>query len=46
MDYLLAKIKGHGKGYAMVLSDKTVYDNIPDFTKQLPYDDDYKLKSD
>lgn len=46
MNYLLAKIKGHGKGYAMVLSNKTVYDTIPDFTKQLPYDDDYKLKSD
>ena len=43
MDYLLAKIRGRGAGFSMVLSGETVFDNIPDFSNARAYDDDYKL---
>lgn len=43
MDYLLAKIKGRGAGFSMVLSGETVFDNIPDFSNARTYDDDYRL---
>lgn len=46
MDYLIAKVRGRGESYSMVLSDKTVYDVIPDFTNSRPYDDEYKLRDD
>lgn len=44
MDYLLAKIRGRGAGLSMVLSDQTVFEDIPNFTNARTYDDDYKLR--
>ena len=46
MDYLIAKIKGRGSNYAKLLTDKTTYDTIPDFSQCRAYDDDYKLRGD
>lgn len=43
MDYLLAKIRGRGAGFSMVLSGETIFDSIPDFSNARSYDDDYKL---
>lgn len=44
MDYLLAKIRGRNGGLSMVLSDKTVFEDIPNFMNARAYDDDYKLQ--
>lgn len=44
MDYLLAEIKGRNGGLSMVLSDKTVFEEIPNFMNARAYDDDYKLQ--
>jgi hypothetical protein len=44
MDYLVAKTRGRQSGYALVLSNKTVFDEIPDFSNTRAYDDDYKLQ--
>lgn len=44
MDYLLAKTKGKTGSYYKVLADKTVFDEIPDFTESREYQDDYKLQ--
>lgn len=46
MNYLLAKIRGKGGAFSMVLSNQTVFDGIPDFTNSRPYDDEYKLRED
>lgn len=46
MDYLIAKLKGRGSNYAKLLTDKTTYDTIPDFSQCRAYDDDYKLRED
>lgn len=46
MDHLIAKLKGRGTNYAKLLTDKTMYDVIPDFGQSRPYDDDYKLNDD
>lgn len=46
MDYLLAKVKGRRDGISMILSDSTVFEDIPDFTNAKIYDDDYKLHDD
>lgn len=42
MDFLIAKIK-RSKAYFIILSDKTVYENIPIFNHTYDYDDDRKL---
>lgn len=44
MDYLLAKNKGKTGCYYKLLADKTVFDEIPDFTESREYQDDYKLQ--
>lgn len=46
MDFLLAKLKGRGDNYAKLLTNKTMYDVIPDFSHHRAYDDDYKLHDD
>lgn len=42
MDYLIAKVK-RSNTYFIVLSDKTVYEDIPTFDHAYEYDDDRKL---
>lgn len=44
MDHLIAKLKGKGINYAKLITDKILYDSIPDFTSSRVYDDDYKLR--
>lgn len=44
MDHLIAKQKGRGNNYAKLITNKTLYDTIPDFGNSRAYDDDYKLK--
>lgn len=44
MDHLIARLKGRGVNYAKLITDKTMYDSIPDFTQSRAYDDDYKLR--
>lgn len=46
MNHLIAKTKGKGNNYAKLLTDKTTYDTIPDFSLCRAYDDDYKLRED
>ena len=44
MDYLIAKTKGRNSETAIVLSNKTVFTDIPNFDDVRPYDNDYKLQ--
>lgn len=43
MNHLIAKLKGKGNNYSKLITDKTLYDTIPDFSSSRGYDDDYKL---
>ena len=46
MDYLVAKTKGKRGAFYKVLSDKTTFEDIPDFASSREYDDEYKLQDD
>lgn len=44
MDFLFAKIRGRRGPFCKVISDKTIYDNIPDFANSRIYNDEVKLQ--
>ena len=44
MDFLFAKIRGRGGSFCKVISDNTVYNDIPDFTNSRVYNDEVKLQ--
>ena len=44
MDFLFAKIRGRGGSFCKVISDQTVYNDIPDFTNSRGYNDEVKLQ--
>lgn len=46
MDFLFVKTKGRTGTFRKVLSDKTVYDNIPLFDDNRPYNDELRLHND
>ena len=43
MDFLFAKIRGRGGTFCKVVSDATVYPNIPDFANSRDYNDEVKI---
>lgn len=43
MDFLFVKTKGRAGTFRKVVSDKTVYDDIPSFDDNRPYNDEVKL---
>jgi len=46
MDFLFVKTKGRTGAFRKVLSDKTIYDNIPLFDDNRPYNDELRLHDD
>lgn len=44
MDYLVARTKGKKGSFYKVLSDKTIFDDLPNFANSREYDDEYKLQ--
>lgn len=46
MDYLVAKTKGKRGSFYKVLSDKTTFEEVPNFVNSREYDDEYKLQND
>ena len=44
MDFLFAKIRGRGGSFCKVVSDCTVYSEIPDFSNSRSYNDEVKLQ--
>lgn len=46
MDFLFVKTKGRTGTFRKVLSDKTIYDNIPAFDDNRPYNDELRLHND
>lgn len=46
MDFLFAKTKGKTGTFCKVLSDTTIYQNIPSFNDSRPYNDELKLQDD
>lgn len=44
MDFLLVKTKGRQGTFRKVLSNQTVYDDIPDFEDKRPYNDELNLR--
>ena len=46
MDFLFVKTKGKTGTFRKVLSDKTIYENIPSFDDNRPYNDELRLCND
>ena len=44
MDFLFVKTKGRTATFRKALSDKTTYENIPDFADSRPYNDEVSLR--
>ena len=44
MDFLFAKLRGRGGSFCKLISNKTIYNDIPDFTNCREYNDEVKLQ--
>ncbi len=46
MDFLFAKLRGRGGSFCKVISDNTIFNDIPDFSNSRGYNDEVKLQDD